>query len=1291
MADTVLNAQVLMAFKTVGTARSLREIGQIESALKRTPDNKTIRINTPGVNQATRVLSVMTDTLTALQAAGAKVSRSDVFSTAFGMAGMDTKAFDKYAEADNTPTATYSQATGVGGVINAQAVSLLNEYADSLRKLGVSEGKIASLMTDLGDMANFLTTDTKSARALETALLDTAGIKSEFQQEAKTVSEIARAQKQVGADATTANSLWQQGVTKINRSYEDITRKIAQVDAYLESGNYTKAANGVKSIQTQITNAARAAEDMQQRIMGRTVGTTNAAVIGGATAAANDIGTRSAKNVAFFNEEVNRLNIALDALASRLAKTKAEEDEAAAAARRASEALRQQRAEANSVANNFFRFRAILALVVSAFYMLTGAIKKWFDMASEYAETNHLLYATLANDLAVYDEANGRALNAVDLFGRSIQSSQKMTDESASAIEGIVGELDKLSDRLQVDPTNLKKTYATFYEMANSAGMASDKVNEVAKGMTQLTYDVGSLWDEDFESVAKKMRSALGGITTSVRMFGIDISRTAADNYLMSHGIDATYNSLSRADKMLVMYNMLLKGTTTDQEDLARSAAQPANLLRILGEQAQYAGRMLGAALFPVLTPLIALFYNLMKAIQAAAQALNSFLSFVFGSWYTAASDGWNSFLNNLNKGGAAAEEMEEAMDGIAGGAGGAADAAKELKKQLMGFDEINNITPDVDTGGGGGGGGGGASMPDMDIGIWEKIAEGVKNVRDEIMKFANNAVPNTLKVLASFASGVAEGFLEGFSVIPGIIAIIVGALDHLIGALRLMFGTYEENGETRYYFDDMVEGVGKFIGALAGLSVGIGLFSKLGSLISGLFSSTGLLFKVFSPLINLLKVPIENGILATMIHLEGSSNILMGVLKGLFTTFTSLMSPVGVVVAVIAALAAAFLYCYNNSTDFQTFLSDVGERLSAFGDMIVSMVQPAFEALQAAFANLAAALGLTGSPLEYIVAIMEVVINVVTTLLQIVIGFAAGVVTAVTYVVEFIVNMVAGFIEIVVGGITGFFDFLGSIFGSGNETVMADSENMKASVIGAFDGMSLESIPIIGGFLQGVCDFFSNAGTAIGNAMNTIGSTVSSGWNFVCHLVDFAFTALSAAFSMVFDIMTQPFRDAWDRISEIFGWLSDLLSGTLSFPHIELPHFHINGGQLPWGIGGSGYPPSISVSWYAKGGIATKASLAGIGEAGDEGIIPLQGARMKPFALAISDNINKFGAENVSQSDREMLEANLAQSALLREQNNLLRQILAKDNSVSIDGREIINSINRQQRVQGRQLIGAY
>ena len=37
------------------------------------------------------------------------------------------------------------------------------------------------------------------------------------------------------------------------------------------------------------------------------------------------------------------------------------------------------------------------------------------------------------------------------------------------------------------------------------------------------------------------------------------------------------------------------------------------------------------------------------------------------------------------------------------------------------------------------------------------------------------------------------------------------------------------------------------------------------------------------------------------------------------------------------------------------------------------------------------------------------------------------------------------------------------------------------------------------------------------------------------------------------------------------------------SLPHIKLPHFSVSGGVPPWGFGGKGSLPSISVSWYAK------------------------------------------------------------------------------------------------------------
>ena len=60
---------------------------------------------------------------------------------------------------------------------------------------------------------------------------------------------------------------------------------------------------------------------------------------------------------------------------------------------------------------------------------------------------------------------------------------------------------------------------------------------------------------------------------------------------------------------------------------------------------------------------------------------------------------------------------------------------------------------------------------------------------------------------------------------------------------------------------------------------------------------------------------------------------------------------------------------------------------------------------------------------------------------------------------------------------------------------------------------------------------------------------------------------------------------------------------------NISLPHFNITGGEAPYGLMGRGYPPSIDVEWYARGGIMNSPTLFGGGEAGAEAIVPL-----KPF-----------------------------------------------------------------------------
>ena len=67
------------------------------------------------------------------------------------------------------------------------------------------------------------------------------------------------------------------------------------------------------------------------------------------------------------------------------------------------------------------------------------------------------------------------------------------------------------------------------------------------------------------------------------------------------------------------------------------------------------------------------------------------------------------------------------------------------------------------------------------------------------------------------------------------------------------------------------------------------------------------------------------------------------------------------------------------------------------------------------------------------------------------------------------------------------------------------------------------------------------------------------------------------------------------------------------------LPHFRMSGSFEPE----SGSVPSVSVDWYAKGGVFSSASVIGVGESGPEAVVPLRPSVLR----GIGEGIEADGA----------------------------------------------------------------
>lgn len=126
--------------------------------------------------------------------------------------------------------------------------------------------------------------------------------------------------------------------------------------------------------------------------------------------------------------------------------------------------------------------------------------------------------------------------------------------------------------------------------------------------------------------------------------------------------------------------------------------------------------------------------------------------------------------------------------------------------------------------------------------------------------------------------------------------------------------------------------------------------------------------------------------------------------------------------------------------------------------------------------------------------------------------------------------------------------------------------------------------------------------------AWTTVKSVISGIVSTVGSLGSAVVSRIRSGLSAVVSAITSPFTTAWNKVKEAVNKIKSIFPLRLGkiFDGIKLPHFKISGGKIPWGIGGAGEKPSVRVEWYAQGGIMTRPTLFGGGEAGAEAIMPL-------------------------------------------------------------------------------------
>ena len=444
-------------------------------------------------------------------------------------------------------------------------------------------------------------------------------------------------------------------------------------------------------------------------------------------------------------------------------------------------------------------------------------------------------------------------------LGKVVDEYGELDEEASKYYTKALAFQDKMNEKLATNKTELKQYQAMYYSMFKAQGINKDASYLMSESLTKAGYDIASLYNLETSVAVEKIRAGIAGQVEPLRAIGIDISESALSKVLNNVGIERSVQQLSYAEKEVARYIAIVEQAGQAQGDFARTFESPANQVRILKNQLQELAQVAGAFV-------VNAFGKLLTYANAVVMAIKEILISI------ATLFGWD-----LSSSGTELSGMSDSVDNIESGLGGAVKKAKEFKKQLMGFDEINNISLPSDTSGSGGGG--------VATGVDSKLLDSLKEwdnkmdsisgkaqkYRDEILKalgftrdingnlkWSWKNMNNILKVVT-----VIVGVVAGISLIGKIVKLVAG-VKNLMTILKTGKGAVSTFGIGLQTLGTGFSNLKTFVGLgveqfILFRKAGDGVFTALGKTASGLWSLIPVVAKVVGGIAGLVTTTITS------------------------------------------------------------------------------------------------------------------------------------------------------------------------------------------------------------------------------------------------------------------------------------------------------------------------------------------------------------------------------------------------------------------------------------------------
>lgn len=418
--------------------------------------------------------------------------------------------------------------------------------------------------------------------------------------------------------------------------------------------------------------------------------------------------------------------------------------------------IKSTRSGFRGLASTIGKFYATYWLVMRA----VGKIGSAVDLASQLTEVQNVVDTTFGDMASKVDDFTKTSIQD---FGMSELTVKQISSRFQALGTSIGISSEQVANGTAVANKALMSQNNTLYK-------TTDSMADMSLNLTRLAGDMASFYDVDQADVAKSLQSVFSGTIAPLRRYGLDLTQATLSEWAMKNGLDANIKSMTQAEKVLLRYNYVMANTQAAQGDFAKTANTWANSVRVLKQEFQAWGSIIGSVVINALKPFVQALSKVMLKVISFTRTVADALGAIFG---------WTIEISGR---GATADGMEDIADGV-GDIGDNADSsnkkAQKLKKTLLSIDEIHALDDNSDSGSGGGSGSGGSgsggagggvdsSLKKTD-GLIEKYKSSIKDLYS-LGKYIGDALASAMESINwkkiyqkadNFGKGLAD-FLNG-------------------------------------------------------------------------------------------------------------------------------------------------------------------------------------------------------------------------------------------------------------------------------------------------------------------------------------------------------------------------------------------------------------------------------------------------------------------------------------------------------------------------------------------------